>query len=333
MEAAGIKDRIKYLSLATLIIQNTTLVLLMRYSRTVEGTMYLATTAVVCQEVFKLVVCLFILWRERHYNVDSTLQFLKEEILDKPGETMKLGIPACLYTMQSNLLYLAISNLDAATFQVTYQLKILTTAIFSVMMLGQRLSGFKWLSLFILMFGVALVQLPPDVFSSDSAAEQKTVSAGDTMTGLTAVLIACVSSGFAGIYFEKILKGTGSNIWLRNVQLGLFGFILGMGGVYTTNAEQVAAGGFFQGYSLLVWVVVLINALGGLVIAVVVKYADNILKGFATSLAIIFSSILSIYFFDFRPSVPFVFGAALVIAAVFMYGRPDPKPVPLPHHK
>lgn len=43
--------------------------------------------------------------------------------------------------------------------QVTYQLKILTTALFSVSMLGRRLGVYQWLSLLILMAGVTLVQV------------------------------------------------------------------------------------------------------------------------------------------------------------------------------
>lgn len=46
-----------------------------------------------------------------------------------------------------------------------------------------------------------------------------------------------------------------------------------------------------------------LQAVGGLVVAVVIKYADNILKGFATSLSIIVSAIISYFLLqDFNPT-------------------------------
>ncbi len=45
---------------------------------------------------------------------------LKYEIIDERIETLKMLIPAGLYALQNNLLFLALSNLDAATFQVRY---------------------------------------------------------------------------------------------------------------------------------------------------------------------------------------------------------------------
>lgn len=43
--------------------------------------------------------------------------------------------------------------------QVTYQLKILTTALFSVLMLRKSLSRVQWFSLLLLFTGVAIVQV------------------------------------------------------------------------------------------------------------------------------------------------------------------------------
>ena len=61
--------------------------------------------------------------------------------------------------------------------------------------------------------------------------------------------------------------------------------------------------------------------LSGLTVALVVKYADNILKGFAVSISILISTFISFYFLDdFEPSLGFFAGAALVIGATFLYG-------------
>lgn len=59
----------------------------------------------------------------------------------------------------------------------------------------------------------------------------------------------------------------------------------------------------------------------------VVKYADNILKGFAVSLSIIVSSVMSYFLLgDFQPSGYFVIGASIVIASTFLYGY-EPKQI------
>ena len=67
-------------------------------------------------------------------------------------------VPSAVYLIQNNLLYVAASNLDVATYQITYQLKILTTAMFAVTMLGKKLLPTQWLSLLTLVAGVAFGQ-------------------------------------------------------------------------------------------------------------------------------------------------------------------------------
>ena len=53
-----------------------------------------------------------------------TLRNLKSSILDSPGETLKVCVPSFVYMIQNNLYYVALSNLDATTYCVTYQLKV-----------------------------------------------------------------------------------------------------------------------------------------------------------------------------------------------------------------
>ena len=92
------------------------------------------------------------------------------------------------------------------------------------------------------------------------------------------------------------------------------------------DGAQFHEKGFFHGYDSWVWVVIFLQSFGGLMVAVVVKYADNILKGFATSAAIILSCVASIYLFDFELTLQFTMGATLVILSVYMYSRFIPKP-------
>ncbi|KAJ2743623.1 UDP-galactose transporter Gms1, partial [Coemansia sp. BCRC 34301] len=193
---------LKYVSLVVLTVQNSLLVLVMHYSRIVSGdTRYYTSTAVLLSELTKLLVCLYLVAREsKHTNGGPfSLRSMYSDILG--GDSWKMLIPAGLYTIQNNLQYVAVSLLDAATFQVTYQLKILTTALCSVVLLGTVLGGLRWAALVALTVGIILVQLP----STPAGGGEEGVSS--QFMGLAAVLTACVLSGLAGVYFEKVLKG------------------------------------------------------------------------------------------------------------------------------
>ncbi|KAK9514678.1 hypothetical protein VZT92_025374 [Zoarces viviparus] len=311
--------RLKYISLAVLVVQNASLILSIRYVRTLPGDRFFTTSAVVMAEVLKVVTCLFIILLQRKFHVKDTVYFLVDSIVFQYKDTLKLAVPSLIYTLQNNLQYVAISNLPAATFQVSYQLKILTTALFSVMMLRKTLSRVQWVSLLLLFAGVAVVQLQQEGKKEASVSGD---SHQNYSVGLVAVVISCLSSGFAGVYFEKILKGSSASVWMRNVQLGIFGTALGALGLWWNDGAAVAERGVLFGYTGTVWCVIFNQAFGGLLVAVVVKYADNILKGFATSFSIIVSTVMSVYLFGFQVDLLFTVGAGLVIGAVYMYSLP-----------
>ncbi|KAI9261131.1 nucleotide-sugar transporter-domain-containing protein [Sporodiniella umbellata] len=317
----------KQLSLIILVVQNSTLVLMMRYSRIVQKpgqTMYVASTAVFLAEILKIVACLIVM-RQQQGSWSRFSLMVRREILGKPKETLKMLIPSGLYALQNNLLYVALSNLEAATFQVTYQMKIMSTAIFSVVLLGRSLSRDKWFALLLLMIGVTLVQSQSMSANNSSNTTQQNaddiiLAPQSPLIGFIAVVTSCISSGFAGCYFEKILKTSDTSMWVRNIQLGISGALFSFVGMIAYDIQPIIDGGLLQGYDWLTWVVVANQALGGLLVAIVVKYADNILKGFATSLSIIVSGIISIYLFNFQPSGVFIFGALIVMTSSYLYG-------------
>lgn len=367
---------LKLLSLVTLTFQNSALILIMHYSRVmplVDGQRYHTSTSVFLNEVIKLGISLTMALHEASRTLPSntTIPTLFRTLTTAvfSNESWKLAIPAVLYTIQNSLQYVAVSNLDAATFQVTYQLKILTTAIFSVLMLGRSLSSRKWISLLLLVVGVAIIQMPQN--TTQSAAVDDSKSAGskawgrtletlhslgshaaarlaersasyqgidkdrtantaemNSQVGLAAVLVACALSGLAGVTFEKILKDSSSSkntsLWVRNCQLSFWSLFPSLFiGVLWKDGEIIAKTGFFAGYNWVVWTAIMFQAAGGVIVALVINYADNIAKNFATSISILISCIASVYFFDFEVTRSFFLGTCVVLFATYLYTKPE----------
>ncbi|CAH1763314.1 10476_t:CDS:1 [Entrophospora sp. SA101] len=317
----------------------------MRYSRLNQDrdALYFTSTAVFLSELSKLIISIYMAIRNQ---IKTKGHFDLRELFNQvfAEDAWKLAIPAILYTIQNNLQYIAVSLLDAATFQVTYQLKILTTALCSVIMLKTSLSGVKWVSLGLLTFGVALVQLRTNSIVGSAAGKDDEASIVDEellleeeqnmlerILGLIAVAIACIISGIAGVYFEKVLKASKTSIWTRNIQLSFFSLFPALIiGVWWKDGEGVWEKGFFYGYNMTVVGAITCQAVGGLIVAMVVKYADNILKGFATSISIIISFLASVFLFDFVVTFKFLIGATLVLIATYMYSQPEKPKQSLP---
>ena len=133
---------------------------------TPDGHRYLPSTAVFLVEAFKLLICLTIAFSEFTSNTPSSTPLTSLLVgfgnVIVAGDSWKMAVPACLYTLANSLQYVGISNLDAATFHVVYQFKIIVTALFSVLMLRKILTPRQWLALLLLMVGVALVSMPHD---------------------------------------------------------------------------------------------------------------------------------------------------------------------------
>ena len=314
-------DVLKYASLVTLTLQKTVLDISMKYARTRPGDMFLTGTAVLMAEVAKLSMCLFLVFifpneGGRDFKKFSTL--LYRTIIVNKVDTMKVCVPSLLYLIQNNLLYIGVEHLNVVTFQITCQTKIFTTAIFSVLLLKRNLSKTQWLSLLFLSLGVALVNMPNDNKSEGS--EEYANNDKSPLIGFSSVLMAMVLSGLAGVYFEKILKGSADiSVWMRNIQLSLLSIPLGILMSFTEHYDDIKEKGFFFGYDLFVVYVILINAFGGVLVGVVIKYADMIIKGFSFSISIVLTCLVSIAFFGFEISPQIMIGACFVFGSTFLY--------------
>uniref|UniRef100_A0A914WSB4 Uncharacterized protein n=1 Tax=Plectus sambesii TaxID=2011161 RepID=A0A914WSB4_9BILA len=79
--------------------------------------MFLSSVAVFFTEIVKLVICVFaVCYEEQGYSNCMTNIF--KQVVAQPFDTLKVCIPAVIYTVQNNLFYLAATHLDAAAFMV-----------------------------------------------------------------------------------------------------------------------------------------------------------------------------------------------------------------------
>ena len=312
------------LALTALVVQNSALALLMRLSRVTakaRNNMYIVSTAVVLSELIKIIVSLVGCFLEDS-NGDMKLMGENIKKSSKLSDLIKISVPAALYVLQNNLQYVAMSNLPAEVYQVLIQGKIITTALFSVILLNKRYSLIQWGSVFALSLGVALVQF--SLRTSVVAASHVNFP-----IGITSVLVSTLTSGFASIFLEKVLKSKGG-FWVKNIQLSLMSFFIASVGSIIKDSGSIASRGFFVGYDPLVLSVILTQALGGMLVAFVVRYTNSIVKGFAASGSIVLSCLVSALFLnDYKLNAMFTLGTGMVCASALTWAvSPTVKNVP-----
>lgn len=108
-----------------------------------------------------------------------------------------------------------------------------------------------------------------------------------------------------------------ASLWVRNIQLYIFSLPQSF---LVLLLEPEGLTDVFRGFTTAVWVQAAWNALGGLLVAIVIKYADNILKGYSNAMAIIMTSIVTITLFGKALDLSFVSGLALVVTSIWLYG-------------
>ncbi|OII71837.1 UDP N-acetylglucosamine transporter-like nucleotide sugar transporter [Cryptosporidium ubiquitum] len=321
---------LRYISLLLLALKAVCVVLCTRLSfrfPAKDGHNYIPSVAVVCSEFIKLTVSLImIFFTTGKKDIKAFPKALYLEFTsDKFGNLVVL-IPGVLFLFQNNLLYISLKRLPAALYQVMYQLKILTTTYFSVLILKRKLSLTRWFACFLLIFGVVMIPKK----SKHSSVEPNS-GLSEFIIGLFAAFTSSFTSGLGAVVLEKVLKDTDERIrvgnggfqttvWGRNVILALVGIIGGVPLAYFSSKELIREHGIFQGFSPFVLLVICLNAGTGFVVVAVLKYADGILKCFCNALSIVLITLISWLFLgDTKMTPRFAFAATVVVCAVTIY--------------
>jgi solute carrier family 35 (UDP-sugar transporter), member A1/2/3 len=318
--------------LILMVFQNSSVVLLGRFTRDniPSSDLYVVNHLLLVCEAMKFFLSLIL---EYNFTNGNLKQSIKENIIDAPLDALKIIIPSLLYLIQNSLLYIALSNLTAPLFQVTYQAKLLTTAIVSVVMLQRRYSVKQWICLAALGLGVAIVVLGASDDTKESDQHDTSKPEQSIATGLFAVTTACLSSAFAGVYFEKVLKKPSSpsegmqkapvSLWMRNIQMAFFSVMIALINQMNLKGSD-AEKPLLHGFTIFVWMVAVLQAAGGLLVAAIIKYADNVLKGLATGVSVVTSTVCSMILFGTPLTGQFLLGACLILGSVYLFSNDIP---------
>ena len=321
-------------SMVLLMIQGTMMSVVLRLSRVQTGPSYLPSVSVLLGEAIKLGIC-FVIRIVRGPDRTAKFTSLGEPVEGGGGknsrsvgirllgflkDAMPMALPASMFVLQQILLIWSATYLDAVTYQIFNQaFKLVPTAVFARVLLGQKLRPMQWLSVPVLAFGVIMITINTNGSSKNAVAKDMTRSM-DWYMAMCACSLAGLSSAFAGVYFERYVKGKlAAGLITRNMQLSIFGVPFSGVYAYLKDGEIIRKDGWLVGFTSSAWAVVWLQVFGGFIIAAVVKYCDNILKNFALAGSVILTVLISIPLFGQWPSSPFLGGVTLVLLSVFMY--------------
>ncbi|KAL1830352.1 hypothetical protein ACET3Z_000003 [Daucus carota] len=273
-------------------------------------------------EVFKLLVSGILLRREFFK--------LPPPLMTKEWKTISLyPIPSIIYLIHNNVQFATLTYVDTSTYQIMGNLKIVTTAVLFRLFLRRKLSNLQWMAIFLLAIGTTTSQV-----KGCGEASCDSLFSSPIPGYMLGVLSACLSA-LAGIYTEFLLKKKNDSLYWQNVQLYMFGAIFNL----TRLIMDDFRGGFekgpwwqrlFNGYNIITWMVVLNLGSTGLLVSWLMKYADNIVKVYSTSMAMLLTMILSIILFNFKPTLQLFLGIIVCIMSVHMYFAPPNMLVDLP---
>ena len=152
-----------------------------------------------------------------------------------------------------------------------------------------------------------------------------------TAIGVVAFLAASALSALASVFLERMLKQRAAardgkappsqpeSLWLRNIQLSFPSTCIAAAIVFLDPSLRSDP---LLNITPYVYVLgPLYAGSGGLLVALILRYASSVLRGFSAAASTIIATVLSAAFMDFHPSPTFCLGAVVVIGSTYVYSR------------
>lgn len=341
---------LRLVTLVSLMLSDGTYTVLRRYSRGILQETYSVNEVLLVAEIIKMLfsTCMIARTRTRVTRSGSsgstereaadgitggeyaTTTRLSKHLFHLLLQSRKMLVLAATYGLGNSLSYYALARVGAGTFVVIANLKTLTTAGFSRLMLARTYSWARWRALILLVCGVVLFVLPTleEYSNMRVSTEADAILADHALAVSSGVILGCLAelvvvtlSGFGSIYFEAAIKNDPLDIWERNFQLGLYSILLYLFMIVMYDNPTDGGGGarFFANWTPLAAVLSFLGATGGLLVALSIKYGDSVLKTLAVSGGIIYASVVDRVMLDGPLNGQMSISAIIVIISIINY--------------
>lgn len=228
------------------------------------------------------------------------------------------AVPAVLYAFNNNLVVLMQVYMDPSSFQLLSNLKIGSTALLYSFCLGKRLTRGQWFAVGLLV-AAGLCHSYSSLDWEQQNEEEWSPGLHITSWGLLLVLVYCFVSGMAGVYTERVLKTQRLPLSLQNLFLYAFGVAVNLAS--HLSGGDTGRQGFLDGFSSLVWLIIVGQVMNGLLMSIVMKHGTGITRLFVISSAMLVNGVLSWWLLGIELTPHFLFPVVLIGWAVYLYFR------------
>lgn len=231
------------------------------------------------------------------------------------------ALSALLYGANNNLVIYLQHYMDPSTYQVLSNLKIGSTALFYCLCLRRRLSARQGLALLLLMaagacYAAGGLQDPGSILPrSTEAGATSPMPLHITPLGLLLLILYCLISGLSSVYTELIMKRQRLPLALQNIFLYTFGVLLNLG----LHAGSSPGPSLLEGFSGWAVLMVLSQAINGLLMSAIMKHGSSITRLFVVSCSLVVNAVLSAALLRLQLTAAFFLATLLIGLAVHLY--------------
>lgn len=212
-------------------------------------------------------------------------------------------IPAFIYTISNNIIFLALQILTPNMFTLLSNMKIPITIILATLLLKHNLNRYRVLTVIFIFIG--------NTIACYNWGNNTVIP----LLGITYMLIYSLCSGSAAVYTEYIMKikYNNENIFIQNIKFCTMSILC--------NLVIMIYNGHYNSFPLEPVHLMSVGsmAINGINTSLVIKFSGSIAKTYATSLAVLVTSILSYIIWDVIITFSFIFGSITTFLGINIY--------------